>query len=99
MKILAIEKEKPGQASKDFAPYLNAEAKHVYDLQQKGIVREIYFNQHYQAVLILECESIQATEELLKDFPLVKNDLITFELMELSPYTGFSRLFDSISNF
>ena len=92
MKILAFEKEKPGLTSSDFAPYLNAEAKHVYDLQQKGIIREVYFNQCHEAVLILECESLKEAEELLNDFPLKKNDLIDFELMELKPYSGFSRL-------
>ncbi len=92
MKILALEKEKPGLTSNDFAPYLNAEAKHVYELQQSGIVREIYFNQNHEAVLILECENLGAADKLLSNFPLVKNGLITFELMELKPYSGFSRL-------
>jgi hypothetical protein len=92
MKILALEKEKSGLTSNDFVPYLNAEAKHVYALQQKGIVREIYFNQNHEAVLILECENLNIAEGLLNNFPLVKNGLINFELMELRPYSGFSRL-------
>ena len=43
MKILALEKELPGLTANNFEPLLKAEAKHVYDLQQKGVIREIYF--------------------------------------------------------
>jgi muconolactone delta-isomerase len=93
MKILAIEKEKPGLTAKDFTPHSKNEAKHVYELQQKGIVREIYFNQEHNAVLILECKDLKEGESILSEFPLVKNGLISFELMELKPYSGFSRLF------
>jgi len=92
MKILAIEKEQAGLASANFEPYLKPEAKHVYDLQQKGVIREIYFNQNREAVLILECENLKVAGEVLKDFPLVKNGLISFDLMVLKPYSGFSRL-------
>ena len=92
MKILAIEKENPNLSSADFAPYLNAEAKHVYDLQQQGIIREIYFNQNHEAILMLECINLSEAEEILNKFPLKQNGLITFQLMELKPYTGFSRL-------
>ena len=92
MKILALEKELPGLTANNFEPLLKAEAKHVYDLQQKGVIREIYFNQHHEAVLILECESLKVAKDLLNDFPLVKNNLITFELIELKPYSGLTRL-------
>lgn len=93
MKILAIEKENVGLTSNDFKPFLEAEARHVWELNQKGIIREIYFTDEHNAILILECENLQEAETLVEDFPLVKNGLITFDLMALNPYTGFSRLF------
>ena len=95
MKILAIEKERPGLASNDFAPFLKDEARHVWELQQKGIIREIYFNQEHNAVIILEVSNMDEAKEILDQFPLVKNNIISFKLMELNPYSGLSRLFSS----
>lgn len=94
MKILAIEKEKPGLTSDDFKPYSAKEAKVVWDLYEKGIIREIYFGQEkHNAHIILECESKEMAKQILDDLPLVKNKLIEFEFTTLVAYTGFSRLF------
>jgi hypothetical protein len=92
MKILAIEKSNPGIGSSDFASLLKAEALMVLELYEIGIIREIYFNQQHDAVIIMECEDLDIANEILGTLPLVQNGLIYFELMELSPYTGFSRL-------
>jgi muconolactone delta-isomerase len=94
MKIIALEREKEGLTKKDFAPFLKDEAKHVYDLQKKGIIREIYFRaDRKEAVLVLECNSVEEAENILNQFPLVKNNLIAFEIIPLTAYTGFERLF------
>ncbi len=94
MKILAIEKEKPGITTENFKPFLRKEAEHVWELYQKGIIRQIYFNQYKNAVLVIEENTLESAETILNEFPLVKNGLIEFEVMELKPYTGFSRLFN-----
>ncbi len=93
MKILAIEKEKEGLTALEFKPYLEDEAKKVWELQHNDIIREIYFNNENHAVLILECADINEAKNILNELPLVKNELISFKLMSLSPYPGFSRLF------
>lgn len=56
-------------------------------------MREIYFTEEHNAVLILECENLEEAKELVNKFPLVQNGLITFDLMSLNPYSGFARLF------
>lgn len=94
MKFLAIEKEIEGFASDDFKPFLEPEAKHVWELYQKDIIREIYFNDQHNAVIIFEAESMDIVKNIIEEFPLVKNRLIKFDIMELKPYTGFSRLID-----
>lgn len=94
MKILAIEKENEGLTADDFKPFLDSEARHVWELSQKGIVREIYFTDDHNAVLILECADLKMAEKILSEFPLVKNGLIKFDLMSLNPYSGFARLFE-----
>jgi muconolactone delta-isomerase len=95
MKILAIEKEVPGVTDDKFTnEILKAEAKKVWELNQAGIIRELYFHkdEHY-AVLILECKNLIAAAKHLEKLPLVKYELIDFTFIPLSPYPGFERLF------
>lgn len=94
MKCLAIEKENPGVKPEEFRQYLVLEARKVWDLYQEGIIRELYFRQdHSEAVLILECSSVIEANQALENLPLVKAGLISFEIIPLIPYPGFSRLF------
>lgn len=92
MKILAIESENPGVNPSDFKTYGRDEARMVYLLYQSDILREIYFTEDKNAVLILECENKQEAQSILSELPLVRNGLISFALSELKPYTGYTRL-------
>ncbi len=95
MKILALEREVSGIAGNLFHPHLKAEARSVWDLQQRGILREIWFNAlEHTAVIMLECASVEEASEVLQSLPLVKAGLITFEVLPLVPYDGFARLFE-----
>jgi muconolactone delta-isomerase len=94
MKILAIEKEVPDLTAEDFKPHLKAEAVKVWELYQAGVFRELYFRQdRSEAVLILECADVEDAKQVLNTLPLVKEGLITFDIIPLGPYPGFSRLF------
>jgi hypothetical protein len=94
MKFLAIEKEAPGVAANRFQPHLKAEAAHLWELYQSGLVREFYFRaDRSEAVLILECASLEQAQSVLASLPLVREGLITFEIIPLIPYPGFERLF------
>ncbi len=95
MKLLAIEKEVSGVKDEQFTPeLLKLEAGKVWELYQRGQIRELYFsNERQQAVLILECRDITEAKVTLASLPLVKAGLIDFEIITLSPYPGFSRLF------
>ena len=94
MKILALEQEVPGKSPADFAPHLRAEATHVWKLYQRGIIRELYFHeQDHTAVLMLECADVREASRVLSEFPLVEAGLINFQIIPLTPYDGFSRLF------
>lgn len=44
------------------------------------VLREIYFTENKNAVLILECESKEQAEQILHELPLVQKQLISFEL-------------------
>ena len=94
MKILAIEKEIPGLTADDFKPHAKAEAAKVWEFYQAGVFRELYFRQDRpEAVLVLECTGVDEANEVLNTLPLVKEGLITFEVIPLRPYPGFARLF------
>ena len=94
MKILAMEREVPGVKPEQYAQYLKPEARRVWELHQAGHIRELYFRQdRSEAVLIMESPSTEAACCLLKSLPLVEAGLITFEVIPLIAYPGFSRLF------
>ena len=94
MKILALEKELPGASAEAFQPLLKNEARNIWELQQSGKLREIYFHaEQHSAVLVLECSSVQEARQLLSNLPLVATGLIEFEIIPLAAYDGFERLF------
>jgi hypothetical protein len=92
MKILAIETEIKKLKANSNKEILKAEARAVFELQQKNILREIYFDENHCAVLILECIDKTKAEKIIAELPLVKSGFIQFDIKELHPYTGFSRL-------
>jgi muconolactone delta-isomerase len=86
MKLIAIEKELPDISPNAFTNTLKkSEAARVWELYQSGKLREIYFRQDRpDAVLILECNSMEECQTILASLPLVK--------------PGFSRLFSVIDD-
>jgi hypothetical protein len=96
MKILAFEHENPGASTEQFQSYAQEEARQVWELYQAGIIREPYFRADRRtAVLVLECESTEEAEAALADLPYVREGLINFELIPLTAYSGFARLFNN----
>ena len=92
MKILATETELKKLNATTDSEILKEEALAVLELQQKEILREIYFDENHCAVLMLECHDKTEAEKILSELPLVKSGFIRFDIKELHPYTGFSRL-------
>jgi hypothetical protein len=93
MKIIAIEKVILGVSPEDIKPYLVEETKKVWELYQQGIIREIYFTENNDAILILEVKDTDEALENIKQLPLVQNNLIEFIIHEMHPYRGYARLF------
>jgi muconolactone delta-isomerase len=94
VKILALEKEVPGTPAAAFLPHLQPEAVRVWELQQAGVLREIYFRaDRSDAVLILECADVAEAQRVLATLPLVREKLIAFDVIPLKPYPGLARLF------
>ena len=95
MKILAIEHDPPDVTDDQFtSELLRAEAQRVWELQQTGVIRELYFRaDRSEAVLVLECADVDEARSILDTLPLVREKLIGFELIPLLAYPGFARLF------
>ena len=92
MKILATEKEIEGVKWDNMEDMLEQEAQHIFRLYLSNSLREIYFTENKNAVLILETDDRETAKELLDSLPLVKNRKIRFDIMELRPYTGYERI-------
>jgi hypothetical protein len=92
MKVLALEREIEGISWDHTEELLEQEAKHVFQLYLSDSLREIYFTDDNNAVLILETKDKTTAKTMLDALPLVKSGMIRFEFMELRPYRGYERL-------
>ena len=92
MKILAIEKEIEGIEGDNLEGLLKDEAQHIYNLYLSDSLREIYFTENKNAILVMETSNRSEAIKLLDTLPLVKSRKIKFEVMELRPYTGYKRI-------
>jgi muconolactone delta-isomerase len=99
MRILAIERAVAGVADEAFTPEMGAaEAHRAWDLQQAGLIRELYFRaDEAAAVLVLECADVAEARTVLASLPMVAAGLIEFEVLPLRAYPGFARLFGPTS--
>jgi hypothetical protein len=95
VKILAIEHALPDVRDDQFtAALLQAEAHRAWELLQTGVIRELYFRaDRDEAVLVLECTNVVEALKVVNTLPLVREKLIEFELIPLTAYPGFARLF------
>ena len=92
MKYIAIEIDIEDVDWNNSEAILKEEAKTALKLFEQGLIREMYFDEENCAVLILESQSKAEAEKTLLKLPLVKAGMIKFEIRELKPYTGFSRV-------
>ena len=91
---LVITHDKPNVNWKEQEQLLKQEAKVLWDLQKNGIIRNIWFTKNTrEAILIIEAEDTIRTKEIIDTFPLVKEGLITYDIVELVAYDGYERLF------
>lgn len=93
MRILALEHDTATVSRPDVSDILRAEAAALWDLQQRGIVREVWFSPRRHAVILLECNSALEARNHVATLPLVRAGLSDFDLQELSFYDGYQRLF------
>jgi muconolactone delta-isomerase len=95
MKYLALEKELNKGEKQSIESLLESEARRVYELYLQGIIRECYFSKEgHNAVIIMECKNEKEVHKTLKTLPLVKENIIEFQLFTLLPYSGLNRIYN-----
>ena len=95
MKIIAMERAVEGGGTPSTA-LLREEAAAVWRLHIKGMIRQAWFTvDTHNAVLEMECDAISEAADALAQLPLVAANAIRFDVIGLSPYDGFTRLFAS----
>lgn len=94
MRFLALEQDVAGVTAEQMRPWLQAEARAVWALQQADTLRGIWFARpDRRAVLLLECPDEAAARAALGTLPLVREHCIRFEVLALDPYDGLARIF------
>lgn len=96
MKIIATTKENENVKREQFTPdLLKEETRTVWELYKQRIIREIYFRaDRKDAVIIMECGDVDEAKKFLDTLPLVREKLISFDIIPLRPYDGFEILFE-----
>lgn len=71
---------------------LRDEARHVWELHKSGALRNIWFTEDKDAILVIEANDKAEALSLMDGLPLVKAKLIRYSIHGLLPYTGFERI-------
>ncbi len=94
MKLLAIMRPRHGRdVQAGLATHADAELRALWRLYQAGIVREMYSPGGPGAVLILEADSVKEAEQALGALPLLANEIMGLEVIELRPFGVLEMLF------
>jgi len=93
MQILAIDKITEGVTTDILMPHLSQELTATLKLYLKGIIRTFYFRKDRPGVVfILECETVPEAKEILSTLPMVKVNLLDFDLIPIGPLMPLERL-------
>jgi len=94
MQYLVLTEEDQDTNWKDKGQLLKEEAKIVWELQKKGIIRSIWFTlKSRNAVIMIEEDSEELVKEILNKLPLIRKNLIKYRIIALTSYDGYERLF------
>jgi hypothetical protein len=73
---------------------LKEEAHYVWNLQKKGILRNIWFTvESRNAVLMIEGKNEENVRTIMDTLPLVREKMIKYSIIALTVYDGYERLF------
>ena len=98
MKLLAIMRPRDGvDVAAALAPRAESELRELWTLYMGDAVREMYSPGGPGAVLVLESESVEQARRTLSKLPLVADEIMSLELIELRPFTALQMLFSEVA--
>lgn len=99
MKLVAIMRPHEGlDVQGELARHAQSELRELWTLYQAGAVREIYSPGGPGAVLVLESESVEHARRTLARLPLLADEIMSLELIELRPFIAWQVLFSEASD-
>ena len=94
MKILAVLRPGDGgDVRAAIAARAQEEVRVLWNQYREGLVREMYSPGGPGAVLIVEAGSRDSAQSALGELPLLADNVMTLELIELHPFAAFEMLF------
>jgi hypothetical protein len=96
MKLLAIIRPRDGvDVRTGVARHAEAELEALWGLYREGFVREMYSPGGPGALLVIEASSVEEGHRVLSPLPLVANEIVAIELIELRPFSALQMLFSA----
>lgn len=95
MKIFAVDRILPTATEEKIRGVVIKEALHIWMLNTKDIVREMYFRKDRPGVLlVLEAADAQEAKRILNTFPMVAAGVIDFDIIPVGYFVPFGTLID-----
>jgi hypothetical protein len=76
-------------------PHMPAEVPHTLQLYLDGVVEQFWFREQKGPIFLMNVESVEQAQAVLNTLPLVKANLMTYELMPVGPLAPLGRLIQS----
>lgn len=93
MQILAVDKISQGVTAAILEPHLPQELAATINLYLQEKIRTFYFRKDRAGVVfIMECQSVQEAKEILATLPMVREQLLDFDLIPIGPLMPLGRL-------
>ena len=94
MKVLAVVNLAASADISELQHHLSDELRESWKLFSANVIREAYMTDDpSRVVFVFEAENTIAAETRLQELPLIKRGVFTVQLIELRPFTNWTRLF------
>lgn len=92
MKVFAIASAKPGLTPDQLKPHMPGEVPATLKLYLDGKVEQFWFREKVGPIFLMNVDSIEQAKATLGSLPLVAADLMTYELMPVTPLSPLGML-------
>jgi hypothetical protein len=94
MQVLVIARVKSEIPVEKALPFVNLEAARAWEFYASEQIRQMHYIADMSgAVMLWEGESVESVTQEANKLPMVKEGILTCEILPLKPYTGYASLF------